>query len=47
MPDEWKTGVIVPIFKGKSEVISCGSYTGAKPIDYVMKIVERVLERRI
>ena len=26
MPDEWKTGVIVPIFKGKGNVMSCGSY---------------------
>ena len=23
MPDEWKTSVIVPIFKGKSDVMSC------------------------
>ena len=26
MPDEWKTSVIVPIFKGKGDVMSCGSY---------------------
>ena len=26
MPDEWKTSVIVPIFKGKDDVMSCGSY---------------------
>ena len=25
MPDEWKTSVIVPIFKGKDDVMSCGS----------------------
>ena len=24
MPDEWKTSVIVPIFKGKDDVMSCG-----------------------
>ena len=23
MPDEWKTSVIVPIFKGKGDVMSC------------------------
>ena len=28
MPDEWKTSVIVPVFEGKSDVISCGSYKG-------------------
>ena len=26
MPDEWKSSVIVPIFKGKSDVMSYGSY---------------------
>ena len=26
MPDEWKTSVIVSIFKGKGNVMSCGSY---------------------
>ena len=24
-PDEWKTSVIVPIFKGKGDVMCCGS----------------------
>ena len=47
MPDEWKTSVIVPIFKGKGDVMSCGSYRGVKLQEHAMKIVERVLERRI
>ena len=47
MPDEWKTSVIVPIFKGKGDVMSCGSYRGVKLLEHAMKIVERVLERRI
>ena len=47
MPDEWKTSVIVPIFKEKSVVMSCGLYTGVKLLEHAMKIVERVLERRI
>ena len=47
MPDERKTGVIVPIFKGKGNVMSFGSYRGVKLLEHAMKIVERVLERRI
>ena len=52
MPDEWKTSVMsgkqfVPIFKGKGDVMSCGSYRGVKLLEHAMKIVERVLERRI
>ena len=47
IPDEWKTGKIVPIFKGKGNVMSCGSYREMKVLEHAMKIVERVLQRRI
>ena len=47
MLDEWKTSVIVPIFKGKGDVMSCESYREVKLLEHAMKIVERVLERRI
>ena len=47
VPDEWKTSVIVPIVKGKGDVMSCGSYRGVKLLEHAMKIVEKVLERRI
>ena len=39
--------MVVPIFKGKGNVMSCGSYRGVKLLEHAMKIVERVLERRI
>ena len=47
MPDEWKTSLIVFIFKGMGDVMSCGSYRGVKLLEHAMKIVERILERRI
>ena len=28
MPEEWKTSVVVPIFKGKGDVMDCGAYRG-------------------
>ena len=46
IPDEWKTSVVVPIFKGKGDVMNCGSYRGVKLLEHGMKIIERVLERR-
>ena len=39
--------MIVPIFKGKGDVMSWGSYSGVKPLEHAMNIVEKVLERRI
>ena len=28
MPEDWKTSVVVPIFKGKGDVMDCGSCSG-------------------
>ena len=47
MPEEWKTSVVVPIFKGKGDVMSRGAYRGVKLLEQAMKIAERVLEKRI
>ena len=47
MSDNWKTNGIVPIFKGKGDVMNCGSYRRVKLLEHVMKIDERVLERPI
>ena len=47
VPDNWKTSVVVSIFKGKGDVMNCGSYRGVKLLEHGMKIIERVLERRI
>ena len=47
MPDEWQTSVLVPIFKGKGYVRNCNTFRGVKLLEHVMKIVERVLERKI
>ena len=42
-----KASVVVPIFKGKGDVMDCGAYRGVKLLEHAMKIVERVLEKRI
>ena len=47
MLDEWNTSVIVPIFKGKGDAISYGSYRGERLVGHAMKILERVLKRRM
>ena len=40
MPDERKTSVIVTIFKGNGDVMSCGLYRGVKLLEHTIKIVE-------
>ena len=45
--DEWALSVVVPIFKGKGDAMSCGAYRGVKLLEHAMKIAEKVLERRL
>ena len=47
MSEEWKTSVVVSIFKGKGDAVDCGTYRGVKLLQHAMKIVERVMENRI
>ena len=45
--NEWKTSVVVPIFKGKGDVMNCGLYRGVKFLEHGMMIIGRVLRRRM
>ena len=47
MPDEWALSVVVPIYKGKGDTMSCEAYRGAKLLQQTIKIVEKMLERRM
>ena len=38
---------MVPIYEGKGDVTNCCAYKGVKLLEYGMKIVKRVLEKRI
>ena len=47
MPVEWRSSVLVPLYKGKGDVRECGSYRGVKLLEHGMKVIERVIERRL
>ena len=47
MPESWRKSDLVPIFKVKGDVISCGIYRGIKLLEYGMKVIERIFERRL
>jgi len=38
MLDEWKLSVVVPIFKGKGDLVNCGSYRRVKLLEHSMKL---------
>ena len=38
MPDEWRNGTLIPIFKGKGDVQPCANYRRIKLISHMLKI---------
>jgi len=47
IPEDWKSSVVLPIYKGKGVPRECGSYRGIKVSEHAMKVVEKILEHRI
>ena len=47
MADEWRKGVLVPLYKGKGDIKKCGNYRGIKLMTHTMKMSERIIESRI
>ena len=45
--EDWRTGLIVPIWKGKGDVQDPGKYRGISLPSHVMKVLERILDGRI
>ena len=44
-PEDWKSTVLVPLYKGKGDTRECGSYSWIRLLEHRFKIMERVVER--
>jgi hypothetical protein len=47
MPDEWRTSILVPIFKNKGDIQNCTNYREIKLMSHTMKLWDRVIEHRL
>ena len=47
MPEDWRSVVIVPLYKGKGERTECKSYRGISLLSVVGKIYEGILVDRV
>jgi len=48
IPEDWKSSVILPIYKGKKLIQwSVDLIGGIKLLEHAMKVVERIFEHRI
>jgi len=36
IPEDWKSSVVLPIYKGKGDPMECGSYRGVKLLEYAI-----------
>ena len=46
VPREWEVGIVIPLFK-KGDCNECGNYRGITLLSVVLKMYERILERRL
>jgi len=44
IPEDWKSSVLLPIYKRKGDPLECGSYTGIKLLDTGIKLLERAMK---
>ena len=47
MPDQWRSSVIVPLYKNKRDAQCCENYRGIKLLSHTLKLWERVIETRL
>jgi len=47
IPEDWKSSIVLPVYKGKGDPTECRSYRGIKLLEHVMKVVGRIFEHRI
>ena len=47
MPESWTKSTVVPLYKGKGNVLECGNYHTIKLLKHGMQVVEHVFEKRL
>jgi len=40
IPDNWKSSILLPVFKGKGDPMECGPYRAIKLLEHAMKVTE-------
>ena len=47
MLESWKRSMVVPLYKGKGNMLECSNYCTVKLLEHGMKVVECVFEKRL
>ena len=46
MPYEWRTSMLVPVYKQKSDILECGNNRGIELTEHVIKVQGRIIDQR-
>jgi len=46
IPDDWKSSILLPVFKGKGDPMECGSYRAINLLEHAMKVIDRKKDQR-
>jgi len=44
IPDDWKSSILLPVFKGNGDPMECWSYRMVKLLEHAPKVMEHVFE---
>ena len=47
IPEDWKSSVVLPIYKGRADPKECGSYTGIKLLEHATKWLKGSLKTEL
>ena len=47
VPEDWRTVIIIPIWKRKGDAQDTGKYRGITLLSHIMKLLERILDKRL
>ena len=47
VPESWKRSTVVPLYKGKRNVLECSNYRIIKLLEHGMTVVECVFKKRL
>ena len=47
IPEAWRKSSLIPIYKDKGDIMSCGNYRRIKLMSHSMKLYERIIEGRL
>ncbi|XP_063591871.1 uncharacterized protein LOC134768959 [Penaeus indicus] len=47
IPEDWRTSILVPVYKQKSDVLECGNHRGIKLLEHLLKVEEKILDEKI